>query len=191
MSCTVSELALIKEHRVNLDLMNFMRSALAMSLLSAVSAAAISPAGSTYYVSSTGDNKDSGTSPALAWRSLTRVNQQRLRPGDTILLEGGSTFPGTITVFAPEGGTSDAPITFGSYGVGRATVWADKGRGFDIYNVGGIRIQDLVVAGAGIDTNDDIGIALYTDLSGGVRPSWVRIDNVRVTGFLQSGISIG
>src|SRR5437867_2994680 len=38
----------------------------------------------TYYVSSAGDDGLSGTLPSLAWRTIGRVNQQTLRPGDSV-----------------------------------------------------------------------------------------------------------
>jgi hypothetical protein len=159
-------------------------SALALVLGAAPAAA------TTYYVSSTGRDSNSGTTSAQGWRTLDRVNSQHLRAGDTVLLEGGHSFPGTLILNA-EGGTSTAPITFGSYGTGRATLSADRGRGVDIYNCAGVRIQDLVIADAGTESSNEIGISLFTDLPGDVKLSWIRIDDVRVTGFKRSGISIG
>src|SRR5262245_33319154 len=165
---------------------------LGMSMLCGLPMAApFSPQGTTYYVSSTGRDNDSGTSQARAWRTISRVNQQRLRAGDNVLLQGGSTFTGTIMVSPSEFGTAADPITFGSFGTGRAIVWANSDRGIDIYNTSGIRIQDLELTGAGVQTNHQVGISLFVDLPGDVKLEWIRIDNVRATGFGRAGISIG
>src|SRR5262245_6094313 len=109
--------------------------------------------GTTYYVCPTGDDAFSGTSPDDAWRTLDRVNQQSLLPGDSVLLEGDSTFSGTLRLSPPEAGTPTEPIVFGSYGQGRAVISAGSGTGIDVYDVAGVLIQDLVIGGAGIANN--------------------------------------
>ena len=67
---------------------------------------------STYYVSASGNDGKSGLSPAAAWRSIDRVNTQTLKPGDTILFQGGKTFSGSIYVPSTEGGTAKKPVVF-------------------------------------------------------------------------------
>ena len=71
----------------------------------------------TYYVSSTGNDANPGTSEDLPWQSLTRVNNFfKLYPGDQILFKRGDAWSGTVTVRAS--GTAGSPITYGSYGTG-------------------------------------------------------------------------
>lgn len=83
------------------------------------------PTGRTFYVASDGDDSDAGTSPAEPWRTVTQVDRSGLRPGDTVLFRGGETFsdealmPGWGTQVS---GTARAPITFGSYGGGQASL---------------------------------------------------------------------
>src|SRR5579862_488311 len=74
----------------------------------------------TYYVSSNGNDRQSGTTPAHAWQSLRRVNHARLQPGDTVLFKGGDTFANGLTFEPSASGTQASPITFSSYGSGRA-----------------------------------------------------------------------
>src|SRR5206468_1588957 len=90
-----------------------------------------------------------------------------------------------------ESGTPLAPITFGSYGSGQAEIWANTETGFNLYNVSGIRITNLWVAGTDLYTNNGIGVSFYTDLPGDVKLPWIRIDNCRISGFRKGGISIG
>ncbi len=77
--------------------------------------------GRTYYVSSTGSDSNAGTSPEAAWRTVTRANRASLAPGDGILFEGGATF--SDDALMPEAsGAQGAPLVFGSFGTGRATL---------------------------------------------------------------------
>jgi len=88
----------------------------------------------TYYVSSTGNDVNSGTSENSAWQSLTKVNSFTPRPGDRILFQRGDTFYGQLVV--NDSGVSGNPVTFGSYGSGAkpiitgftdVTDWTDSG----------------------------------------------------------------
>jgi uncharacterized Fe-S cluster-containing MiaB family protein len=51
----------------------------------------------SYYADSqTGNDKNSGTSPKKAWKSLHRIEEQKLEVGDQIYLSGNSHFPGSL-----------------------------------------------------------------------------------------------
>ena len=52
-------------------------------------AQALSVPGKTYYVSPTGDDKQDGLSEKTAFRSIARVNQIELQPGDAVLFQCG------------------------------------------------------------------------------------------------------
>jgi hypothetical protein len=58
----------------------------------------------TYYVSASGNDNASGTSPATAWRSIARVNKVDLNGGDKVLFEGGK-------IFAVSGSTGSNVLT--------------------------------------------------------------------------------
>jgi hypothetical protein len=78
--------------------------------------------GSTYYVSPRGSDANTGTSPANAWRTVGRVNQARyLRPGDVVLFEAGASFD-DATLMPDVSGAPGAPIVYGAYGTGRASL---------------------------------------------------------------------
>ncbi len=74
----------------------------------------------TYYVSPSGNDTAVGTSPDHAWATVQAVNGHPFVPGDNILFEGGKTFAGPL--WPSSSGSADAPITFGSYGDGLATI---------------------------------------------------------------------
>jgi hypothetical protein len=74
----------------------------------------------TYYVAADGSDTASGsiTSP---WKTVDRVNQQVLNPGDAVLFRAGDTFADAV-LMPPSSGTPGQPVTYGVYGNGRATI---------------------------------------------------------------------
>ena len=50
----------------------------------------------SYFVSSAGSDSSNGKSIATAWKTLNHVNKFQFGSGDTLLLEGGTTFNGAI-----------------------------------------------------------------------------------------------
>jgi hypothetical protein len=77
--------------------------------------------GTTYYVSPAGSDSGPGTSPAQPWRTVARANDAQLRPGDRVLFQGGQRFSDD-TLMPRNSGAAGAPIVYGSYGGGQATI---------------------------------------------------------------------
>src|SRR5262249_18266655 len=88
------------------------------------SAAGGAPVGRNFYVSAEGNDANPGTSTTAPWRTLAKVESASLRPGDHVHLQGGTRFAEPLAPFAGVAGASGAPITFDSYGNGRATLAA-------------------------------------------------------------------
>ncbi len=85
--------------------------------------------GATYYVSKAGSNAD-GRSWATAWNELAQINWAIVQPGDTILLDGGSSQMVYTSTLAPtKSGTASAPITI--------RLAADPGRDGQVIVFGG------------------------------------------------------
>ena len=89
---------------------------------------------------------------------LTSVNAIRLQPGDSVWFHANQTFKGNLTLSDTDTDASDKPITFSSYGDGRATIDASIGHGFFIQNRGGVQITNLNFVGIGADQNTSSGI---------------------------------
>ncbi len=81
----------------------------------------LSITGKTYYVSPSGSDASAGTSPTAPWRTVNKVNNASLQPGDGVLFQAGATFS-DATLMPPTSGSGSARIVFGSYGTGRATL---------------------------------------------------------------------
>jgi uncharacterized repeat protein (TIGR02543 family) len=89
---------------------HFVRAVVCLLLAEGVSSAA------TYYVSPSGNDAADGLSPATAWRTVAKVNNAALVPGDTVLFSRGGTWNERIQ--AQASGVSGMPITYGAYGSG-------------------------------------------------------------------------
>jgi hypothetical protein len=74
----------------------------------------------TYYVSSTGNDKNNGKSPATAWLTINKINKLELNPGDSVLFEAGKNFTGNLQFDRYDLGTSKKPVTICSYGAGKS-----------------------------------------------------------------------
>jgi hypothetical protein len=139
----------------------------------------------TYYVSNSGNDSNSGTSPQYPWKTITRVNSQQYAPGDTILFFGGQSFSGNVVL--ESSGTAGSPVTVGSYGTQAATISAGTGSGIYWHDSGGAIVEDLVVQGSGSGSNQSNGINFYAR-SGAY--SAITVSNVSVSGF-REGVYFG
>lgn len=117
----------------------------------------------TYYVSNSGDDSNSGLTQVLAWQTLDKVNSFTFSEGDQILFKRGDTFYGTLRI--NQSGTSGNPITFGAYGFGdkpvitglkSVTAWTDLG--FNVWQsssaVSALNYSNIVVIN---DANTPMG----------------------------------
>jgi len=105
----------------------------------------------TYYVDSIrGNDSNPGTSPASAWKSLTKVNATTFLPGDRILLRSGSAWQGQLW---PKGsGREGQPIVIDMYGGGVRPVIQGGGLAEDavlLKNQEYWEIQHLEITNAG------------------------------------------
>lgn len=93
--------------------------------------------GRVFYVSSEhGSDKNTGMTPQEAFRSLRKINQLEIQPGDQILLERGSVFAGEyLHLF--QGGSQEEPVVVDAYGEGELPRIDAEGNGLWYQNYGG------------------------------------------------------
>lgn len=139
----------------------------------------------TYYACATGSNDADGRTAGSPWRDWTPLADGRLRPGDTLRLRGGDTFPAGLHLDGTGGDRS--PITVEPYGTGRATLVGDGRTGVYGYAVPRVRLRGLVLDGAGVSATAD-GISLFTDVPG--HATGIRVTDCEVTGW-KNGIAVG
>jgi hypothetical protein len=147
---------------------------------------ALAPAwAATYYVRPGGNDRANGTSIANAWATVAKVSGASLAPGDIVCFEGGSTFTGTLTV--KNSGTSAAPIVYGSYGTGRATISSGTARGLVAASKSHVIVRDLVFTGNGYTANSSIGLDFTVSSNASV--SNIRLERLSVSGYGSFGVS--
>lgn len=73
-----------------------------------------------YYLSNNGNDFNNGKSPDKSFKTLNRLNSQKLLPGDSVLFKSGDVFSGEIVVKCS--GKKDKPIVYAAYGNGNAPV---------------------------------------------------------------------
>jgi hypothetical protein len=76
--------------------------------------------GAVYYVSPSGSDGNSGTSPCAPWQTMTKVESFGPQPGDTIAFQGGQAFTASLSPWGNTAGTAAEPIYYTSYGGGQA-----------------------------------------------------------------------
>jgi len=72
-----------------------------------------------YFDGTLGNDAHDGKSPDKAWKSLSKIRQLKLNPGDSVLLGAGSVFTEPLELLGIRG-TAEAPIVVRSYGEGKA-----------------------------------------------------------------------
>lgn len=120
-----------------------------LAMLSATAAQA-----ETWHVDATsGDDARSGLSPAESWRSLARLQQAELRPGDTVLLAAGSVWREPLLI--ARSGEAGAPITVTRGGEGarpRIEVGGIAENGVEIRNADNVTVSGLEITNSGPGT---------------------------------------
>src|ERR671937_1371881 len=115
----------------------------AACLLLLLGSAAVA-AGTTYYVNCAAATDGNGSS-ASPWNNLTTVDAQTFAPGDSLLLNRGTTCAGSF-VFSSSG-TSSNRITIGAYGTGAqpAIDGTGQNRAVKLLDTSYVTMQDLEV----------------------------------------------
>lgn len=145
----------------------------------------------TYFVSPAGNDSNTGVSPQDPWKSISKINSIDLQPGDAVLFEGSNEYNGSIILNKNDANNSVIPIKISSYGTGKATIRAGDEIGIYAHNTSGIIIDNLIIAGSGMNSNTASGIYFYNDLDGDTKLDMVEITNCEVFGFRDFGIVIG
>lgn len=156
------------------------------SLLSACQAGAAG-----YHVSPSGNDANTGLgeAPALAWKTIAKVNKTDFVAGDRIHFEGGKTFTGSLAFSAADKGSAANPIIVDSYGSGRATISSGNDRGLLLTNVQGFEVSNLIFVGAGPTVNNTDGIYVE-NTSGSVFYDHVYFDNLDVSNYGNAGMKL-
>lgn len=109
----------------------------------------------TFYVdASAGNDRNDGLEPSSAWRTLERVNQEMLGPGDHVLFRAGTRYTGQLK---PRGSGASVdgkpvPVVIGRYGEGAKPRIDGEGKvpyTVYLYNVAYFEVGDLEITNTG------------------------------------------
>jgi len=146
----------------------------------------------TYYVdAAAGNDRNAGTSPASAWKTLDKVatesRNRKVRKngfpaGDQVLFKSGQTFASSGYPIITVAGAAAAPVLIGSYGTGAAPRFDNTGSG--IYDIG------FKVSGTHATLSN---LALVKSNAANVTEigAFLSGTGMRVTGCDFSGVGIG
>jgi hypothetical protein len=81
-----------------------------------------------YYLSSSTGNDSNDGSQTQPWKTLSKISNTTLGPGDTVYFKKGDTFRGHFVVDGS--GTEQSPITFTSYGNGNQPIISGSDHGY-------------------------------------------------------------
>jgi hypothetical protein len=136
----------------------------------------------SYYVSPNGNDANPGTKEK-PFRTLEKINEIVLNPGESIYLEGGKTFTGTLILDTNDIGSFNKPIKISSYGNGNPTIEGNK-REAVIIKSNYFQFSNINAIGAGYKNgNETHGISILNSAGG-------HIENVLTEGFNKSGLYV-
>jgi hypothetical protein len=156
-----------------------------MWILATIGAAMAATAADYHADSRTGDDSQDGLTPKKAWRSLAKVNEASLQPGDRVLFHAGSVWTGQLVVKCR--GNLGGPIRFESFGSG-ARPRIDAGGACEdavlLRNARYVEVRDLELTNRGTNGAPRRGVHIIADNSGtlpGIVVSDLFIHDVRGT----------
>jgi hypothetical protein len=137
-----------------------------------------------YYVDAEkGNDSNSGRTAEKPFKTLERLQNFNVGPGDSILLKGGQRHNGSVVLKGLHG-TVAHRITLTSYGPGKAVIESGDSTAIHLLSCSQIEVNRLHLTGSGrLGGNKGDGI-LFTDVHYG------SIDSVEVHDFLLSGIHV-
>jgi hypothetical protein len=144
-------------------------------------AAARSPG--AYYISNSGNDNNDGSNQH-PWQNILKVKDLVLGAGDSVLLQGGQTFTGTLFINYNTNGSAEKPVVVASYGNGAAVINSGNERGLIISNSNYIQLKNIKVTGSGRkDGNTTSGVSIAFSNN-------IKIDSVEISGYQKSGLSL-
>ncbi len=176
----------------------------------ALSSIALCCRASSYFVSTHGDDGNTGTSVLSPWRTVNKVNSTIFSPGDQILFKRGDTWTvlnagGQLTI-SSSGISESARIVYGAYGLGNKPIFEGtglSGKGASVSGKKYVTLQDLDFRNSpqqGVDLQDCTHVSvLRIDVSSnGKGPAInarrggnILIDACVVTDARSNGIHFG
>lgn len=111
--------------------------------------------GRSYYVSPAGDDENDGLTPTTPWKTITKVNEADLAPGDGVFFERGARFRGQVL--------AKAGVTYSAYGEGEKPLLTQSDKNYADPALWVATDVAHVWALAELKTERDIGAIIFDD----------------------------
>lgn len=149
----------------------------------------------TYYVSTDGNDSNDGLTPNTPWQTIAKVNAMSsgFVAGESVLFKGGQEFVTSSALLIRGANGTGAPITWGSYGNGRATIRRTVPGGYTLalQSQGDVVIENLIIRNTNpITSFVGTGIGIDLGFSGTVTRANIYIRNCEVYGISGNGIEL-
>jgi len=116
------------------------------------------------------------------FKTIDRVNQIHLVPGDKVLFFSANTYPGTLVLEKEESGEPGKEITISSYDASRAYIDGGDGPGI-VCKASNVNINNFRVIGSGSTTNQSSGIIIESGNN-------IVLEDLEISGFKKAGLLI-
>ncbi len=141
------------------------------------------PSPRAYYVSPTGNDMNRGALNA-PFKTIRRLNELILNPGDSLMFESGHQYKGTLRISSYKSGDQLHSLFVSSYGKGNATLNSGNEIGIFIYKSRWLKISNLKIIGSGRKKGN-----LFSGLT--IQNSnHIYVDSIVISGFQKSGLLI-
>ena len=154
-------------------------------------------AGTSYYISQSGNDANDGRSPSTAWRTVNKINSGVFAAGSTINLQGGGQFSGCV-VFSTSnvpGSQSNNPLKVQNYGVGTATVTSNcpgtivsatqgpRSAAVTVDGISGFDWNGPSIRGSGAANPTQYGVVIENENTATAATN-ITIENSDISGFI-------
>lgn len=133
-----------------------------------------------YYFSNTAGDAGDG-SITHPYRSLEKLKQIKLQPGDTVYLKGGDVFTANISLLNVHG-SKDNPVVFTSWQDGEAVINGAKKEALVLTNCSHFKIAGIRFSGAGRKTGNISDGVKLVNCSDGI------LQKLKISGFQKAGL---
>ncbi|MDA3960274.1 MAG: right-handed parallel beta-helix repeat-containing protein [Planctomycetota bacterium] len=145
--------------------------------------------GHIYYVHPDGDDAGPG-SEQRPWRSLDRIADQDLRPGDRVQLAAGASFHGSLQLGPRLCASPQHPVVICGAADAPARIIAPRDApALAVRDAGGIELRHLEFIGPGATSGEHPGVAISASQRG-CRYRHVLIADCQVHGFRKGGVVV-
>ena len=98
----------------------------------------------TYYINSNGNDTNDG-SALHPWKTISKIKGFEIHEGDSVLLQGGQIFYGSLILNYNTKGTAQKPVHISSYGSGIPIIKSNTEKGIIINNSSFILLKNIII----------------------------------------------